>query len=114
MTRRNMQKHYPFLRLLACSHPAQKRALIKTANNAQINSICEVCLNILNGNVPVNKKKLEKYKHLLRMLSRKTCSPQKKKKYLLNQSGGFLPLIAPALISALGSIIGPVISKKLL
>ena len=109
-----MKKHYPFLRLLASSHPTQKRALIKSANNAQIDSICEICLNILNGNVPVDKKKLGKYKHLLRMLSRKSCSPQKKKQYLLNQSGGFLPALAPALISALGSIIGPIIGKKLL
>ena len=107
-----MKKHYPFLRLLASSHPAQKRALIKSANNAQIDSICEICLNILNGNVSVDKKKLEK--DLLRMLFRKTCSSQKTKQYLLNQSGGFLPAPASALISALSSIFGSIISKKLM
>ena len=109
-----MKKHYPFLRLLASSHPAQKRALIKSANNAQIDSIYEICPNILNRNVSVDKEKLEKYKHLSRMLFRKSCSPQRKKQYLLNQSGGFLPALAPALISALGCIIAPIISKKLM
>lgn len=110
---KNIKRQYHFLQLLARSHPKQKNALLKSANNAQIESICEICLNILNGNIPANVTKLKKYKNLLRMLSKKTCSLQKKKKMLINQSGGFLPIIAPALISALGAVLGPIISKSI-
>lgn len=113
MMKENLKKQYHFLRILAHSHPSQKRALLKTANNDQILSLCEICLNILNGNIPVNASKLKKYKNLLRSLSKKRESIQKKKRLLVNQSGGFLPLIAPAIISALGGILGPIISKRL-
>lgn len=111
--KKNLKKQYHFLRILAHSHPAQKRALVQTANNDQISSLCEVCVNILNGNIPVNVRKLRKYKNILRLLSNKRESTQKKKRILVNQSGGFLPLIAPAIISALGGILGPIISKRL-
>jgi len=101
------------LKALAETHPAQKRALLQTANKNQIESLCEICLNILSGNLPINVQKIKKYKNVLRTLTKKSASIQRKKKLLLNQSGGFLPLIAPAIISALGGILGRVISKKL-
>lgn len=110
---KNIQRQYHFLQMLARSHPRQRHALLKSANNAQIESVCEICLNILNGNIPANAAKLRRYKNLLRMLSKKSSSLQKKKQILVNQSGGFLPIIAPALISALGAILGPVISKSI-
>ena len=113
MTKLNLRKNYHFLHVLARSRPSQKKALLQSANNVQIKSICEVCLNVLYGNVPVNRKKLKKYKNVLRALAKKSTSIQKKKKMLVNQSGGFLPVLAPAIISALGGILGPVISKKL-
>lgn len=113
MTKRNLKKHYHFLQILARSHPSQKKALLRTANNVQIKSICEICLNVLSGNINVNRKKLKKYKNVLRTLAKKTTSIQRKKKMLINQSGGFLPVIAPAIISALGGILGRVIGKKL-
>lgn len=113
MTKKNIKKHYHFLQVLARSHPSQKKALLQTANNSQINSICEVCLNILHGNVPVNVQRMKKYKNLLRLLAKKSTGMQRKKKMLVNQSGGFLPLLAPALLSAIGGIVGRVIAKRL-
>lgn len=113
MTKAKLKKHQHFLHILAQSHPTQKRALLKTANNGQLESLCEICLNILKGNIPVNSYKLKKYKNTLRTLAKKSSSIQKKRKMLLNQSGGFLPLIAPAIVSALGGILSSVISKKL-
>lgn len=113
MTKKSLKKHQHFLQILAHSHPTQKRALLKTANNGQLESLCEICLNVLKGNIPVNKYKLKKYKNTLRTLAKKSFSMQKKRKLLLNQSGGFLPVIAPAILSALGSILSSVISKKL-
>lgn len=114
MTKKNLKKHYYFLRMLARTHPSQKRALLKSASKEQISSLCEICLNIANGNVPVNVKKLKKYKNTVRNLAKKSISLQAKRNMLINQSGGFLPLLAPAILSALGGILGRVISKKIL
>ena len=113
MTKQTLKKHHNFLYILARSHPSQKKALIRTASNEQLKSLCEICLNVLGGNIPINLQKLKKYKKLLRALADKKFSVQRKKRILLNQSGGFLPVIAPAIISALGGILGRIISKKL-
>lgn len=113
MTKKNLKKHVHFLRAVATTHPLQRRALLKTAKNEQIESLCEICLNILAGNIPVNVNKMKKYKNLLRNLARKKSSIQQKKRMLVNQSGGFLPLLAPAIISTLGGILGRVIGKRL-
>lgn len=111
--RQKLKRHYHFLQMLARSHPTQRAALLRTANNDQMKSFCEICLNVLSGNLPVNVKKMKKYKHVLRKLAKKTTPNESKKRMLLNQSGGFLPVIAPAIISALGGILGSVINKKL-
>lgn len=113
MSKNNIKKNYHFLHMLVRSRTPQKRALLHTADNAQIKSMCEVCLNVLKGNIPVNIKKMKKYKYMLRKLASKTIPYESKKRMLINQSGGFLPVIAPAIISALGGILGRVISKKL-
>lgn len=113
MTKKNLKRHVHFLQALAHAHPMQRRALLKTAKNDQIESLCEICLNILAGNIPVNVNKMKRYKSLLRGLARKTSNVQQKKRMLVNQSGGFLPLLAPAIISTLGGILGRVIGKRL-
>lgn len=113
MTKKNLKRHVHFLQALASTHPLQRRALLKTAKNEQIQCLCEICLNILAGNVPVNVNKMKRYKNLLRSLAKKKSSIQQKKRMLVNQSGGFLPLLAPAIISTLGGILGRVIGKRL-
>lgn len=113
MTKKNLKKHYYFLHALANAHPQQRKALLRTAKNSQIESICEICLNILGGNIPVNLRKMKKYKNILRNLAKKSSNIQQKRKTLVNQSGGFLPLLAPAIISTLGGILGRVIGKRL-
>lgn len=113
MSKKNLKQHFYFLQSLARSRPKQKKTILKVANNGQIKSICEVCLNVLKGNLPVNIKKLKKYKNIIRKLANKSISYGNKKRMLMNQTGGFLPLIAPAILSALGGIVGRVISKKL-
>lgn len=113
MSKKNIRKHQHFLQILAKSHPSQRKALVRTATTEQIKCLCEICLNILVGNVPVNIQKLKKHKNTLRKLAKKTCSIKKKKKLLINQTGGFLPLLAPAIVSALGGILGRVIGKRL-
>lgn len=82
------KKHVHFLQALATTHPLQKRALLKTAKNEQIEILCEICLNILAGNIAVDVDRMKKYKNLFRNLARKKSSIQQKNKMLVNDSGG--------------------------
>lgn len=99
--------------MLSKSTPTQRKAIIKSASPDQIHSICEICHNILAGNVGVNVAKVKKYKTAIRQIANKKIPIQKKKKILTNQMGGFLPLVIPAVLSALGGIVGKVIGKHI-
>ena len=49
-----------FLELLATSERKQAQALISTMTKSQLNTICEVLINIRFGNIPVNEKDIKK------------------------------------------------------
>lgn len=100
-----------FLNLLCHSKKKIQKLLIENASRDQIYSICEIFLNILNGNIPLDKevlKRLSTKKRQLRQLVKR--GPVKEKKYLI-QKGGFLQLLIPALITGLASIVSSVIEK---
>lgn len=111
---KNLKKNHHFLHMLAKATPMQKRALLRTATNSQISSLCEICLNILAGHIPLNIKRLKKFKDTIRKLSKRSISARKKKALLVNQSGGFLPALAPVILSALAGLAGRVIGDKIL
>ena len=86
--------------------------MIKGANKNQIYALCEVVLNLLNGNINLEEKYLIKLHHKrkqLRELIKKNSI--KKKKYLV-QKGGFIQFLIPAIVSGLASIISSVIEKS--
>ncbi|GFR11417.1 hypothetical protein TNCT_185831 [Trichonephila clavata] len=41
---KNVKKHYHLLKLLLTASPAQKRAIIRTADKSQLHLFCEICL----------------------------------------------------------------------
>ena len=110
---KNIKKNYHFLHLLSSASPQQKKAIIKSATKNQIHCVCEICKNVLAGNVPVDIKRLCKYKTIIRQMSNKKVSLKNKRKLLANQTGGFLPLILPAVLSVVGGIIGKAIGKRI-
>ena len=82
--------------------------MITAANLGQIESISETALNLLKGNIIIHKSSFERlkpYKDKLLYLTRKKTSP-KQNKEVLNQKGGFLPLlaghVAPLAVDLLG------------
>ena len=96
-TRVAKNKH--FLDALQQVEEKHRKKLIKGATTEQINTISEVALNILQGNVPLkshHKKKLNKHKKSLRALASKGVSVQKRKK-IINQHGGMIGAAASAL-----------------
>lgn len=101
---KSVRKNYHLLKLLQSTTPSQRQALLKTITPSQLHSICEVCYNVLHGNVPVKVSKIKKYKSVIRKLGDKKVSNKRKKNILVNQAGGFLPYIIPAVIGAIGSL----------
>lgn len=85
-----------------------KKTLLKECGPRELNALCEVCLNITKGNVPMKpsqKKKLCQYKSILRLLADKKVSPKTKLSHLKKpQSGGFLPILAALIPSVIGAI----------
>lgn len=108
-----VKKHFNFLRALSAASPKQKKLLLKNASASEISAICEVCLNLLAGNFPVNIQKLRKYKTAIRKVACRSTSVKNKKRILVNQSGGFLPMILPAVISALAGLAGRAIGSRI-
>lgn len=110
MKRLMEQKH--MLYVLKNSKSKLRKNILKEVDPEIIKTLCEVCINTLNGNVkiPINIiNYLKKYKRALRQLSfSKTNIPSKRS--ILIQRGGFLPVLLGALLSG---VIGQLIEKKL-
>ena len=95
-TRVAKNKH--FLDALQQVEEKHRKKLIKGATTEQINTISEVALNILQGNIPLkehHKKKLNQHKKSLRGLASKGVSVKKRKK-IINQHGGMIGAAASA------------------
>lgn len=72
--------------------PAARKSILRNASTDLISSIGEIALNILKGRIPLKKRQkniLKKWRKAIRKLSDKTLSI-KKKKSIVNQSGGFI------------------------
>ena len=68
--------------------------------------VCEICLNLIKGNIPLNKPqkvKLRPHKKIIRKLARKVKNLKNRKKLLQKGAGVFLPLLF--------SVISPILSK---
>lgn len=96
------------LQTLCHLNKEQRKALLTKADPCLIRCICECALNILQGNIPLvkaQKNKLKPHKKVLRSLASEKASIAKKKR-LIVEKGGFLPLL-------LAPILGTLISNAL-
>jgi hypothetical protein len=115
---KRLNKNKLFLSSLASSKPKTRKHYIQNANCKSISLICELADNVLYGYIPISiedKNNLKKFKSLLEKLCLEyKCSNEKNLKYkkdLLGQSGGFLNILIPAVITGIASIISSFISK---
>jgi hypothetical protein len=80
-----------------------------------INAISEIALNTLRGNVPLKKaqkNRLRKFKSKLRQLSQRGLSA-KRRKLLLVQEGGVLPVLLTPLLSVLAGVASKAVGSAL-
>lgn len=95
-----VKRNLSLLKQMLDSSPSQRKNIIKDASEDFILTLCEIAINVLKGRMPLNSKqyqKLKKKKAEIRLIANKRICLSKKKKKLLNQSGGFLlPLLSVA------------------
>lgn len=89
-----VREHFPLLEyLLKCKRKPQTAELL-LKDKGLFKSLCEICLNILNGNLKMrgkDKEKLKKYKKTIRHLGDKKIKQKPHPKKILR--GGFLSSI---------------------
>lgn len=91
-----------------------KKRLLKIANKDQINTLCEATVNVVKKNVPIDsctRSKLCKHRHAITELTFKK-KPLAKKRRILIQKGGFLPIILSTLLPLLASAVPELLNKN--
>jgi len=81
-------------------NPRVQRAML--LDKDVVDGVCECALNTIKGTVPLEnsqKKKLSKYKKLLRYLATKKASTKRKREILIQHGKGILPFLIPAAIT---------------
>jgi len=95
-----IRQHAAFLRLLQDSKENQRKALIESMTNSQLDALCQLISNIMQGNIPVTDgyiKKLKRHKNVIYPLVTRKVSRAKKRE-LLSQLLRLIPFILkPAL-----------------
>lgn len=98
-----LNTHKDLLLALHKLKPKYRKALLKSCDEKEIKCICECIHNVLQGKVPIeekHKKKLKKYKSVLRKLVRKGVN-KVRKNIIIQKGGAFLPIILGSILSAL-------------
>jgi hypothetical protein len=110
-----LAKHWDMLSVLSKASSPMRKKLIQTASKDVIETVCECCLNVLKGTIPLSKhqkKCLAKHRHVLRQMVQKKI-PIRQKKKMLVQHGGFLPILGPMLAPLIGTIGKPLLKGVL-
>jgi hypothetical protein len=69
-----LDEHRSYLKLLASTHSKQRKAILSSSNNQQLNILCEIIHNFLNGIIPTEPEELQKFsksRNTLRKLGQK-------------------------------------------
>jgi hypothetical protein len=92
-------------------NPKQVKGVLENSQKDLVSCLCECMHNVAKGSVPIppaTLSKLKKHRKKIRqILNGKT--KQKQRKQLLEQSGGFLPLLLAPIISLVGGLVGEAI-----
>ena len=98
-------EHY--IQLLAKSGPKKRKALLIQATHEELKRLCEICLNILKGNIPLsdnNFRKLKRKSYTIKVLTNSKI-PFRVKKRMVSHKGGFLGTMASLAIPLLSKLL---------
>ena len=85
----------------------RKKVLAEIADPCLYKALKEIAINTVAKKVPLSKptkKRLEKFEKQILALTKNTNS-NKQRKNLIVQSGGFLPILVPAILSVLTTLL---------
>lgn len=105
--------HHNFIQKVKFASPTARVKYLRDAHEDQVRSICECVHNVITGVVPVKPRivdRLKPYKHELIRLARQKGSSEKKRKLLI-QKGGFLPILLGAILPVLGQLVANAFSQ---
>ena len=112
---KKIKKHIDSLRALCHFKPKQIKAVLENSDKELVGCICECMYNVANGSFPVPPRtltKLKRHKSKIRKAINKSTS-FKKRKRILAQSGGFLPLLLAPIVSLVGGLVGEAIGSAM-
>ena len=98
------RKYQHELLALCHSSPQHRLRMLKSAHLGLVKCICECALNVLKERIPTNKsqkRRLSRFKKVLRKLAAKRGSLKHKKRIIVQSGGSFLLSLIPIAISAL-------------
>jgi len=99
-----VKTHKAVLQVLQSAKPKLRKAILENSDRALVFAICEICDNLLRGNIPLSeshKTKLKRHRDKIRRLAQKGEGWQVKKKALVQTGGAFLP----ALLSIISTVL---------
>ena len=103
-----VRQHFEFLSYLSSIPPRRQKLLIKGADRPLLESLSEICINLLADRLELSKAQIDKlrpYKRQIYQLSQRRHSVAQKKRIV--QKGGMLTALLSAVVPALiSSIIG--------
>lgn len=115
---KNVLAQQQLLQSIANSKPKYQKICINIGDKNLIKAICDICSNILAKNIEISeidRLKLKSYKKTIRELAQDSKISNHsidKKKLIINQKGGFLNILIPAVVSGIASLIGSFIENQ--
>ncbi|KAJ8321129.1 hypothetical protein KUTeg_001324 [Tegillarca granosa] len=97
---RLVKTHLAFLELLNTASVKQRVAILKTITDAQLQVICEICLNIYKGKLELTQKYVKQlfpYQRFIETIISKRISKKVKVKSLVRHQRAILKLLSPLL-----------------
>lgn len=113
-----LKKYVVQLQQMANGSPKVRRNMLQKADPCFIGLLRECVINVLRkrvdgvGTSTRDRKKLSRYAPKLVRLAKPKTSLRKSRQ-LLKQTGGFLPIILPAILSLITSVAGDAIGRTL-
>ncbi|KAK3925221.1 Putative B3 domain-containing protein [Frankliniella fusca] len=99
--------HKALLQVLLSAKLKFRKAILENSDRALVYAICEICDNLLRGNIPLSdshKAKRKRHRHKIRELAQRGEGWTKKKERL-QKGGAFLPLLLSTIASVLPSLL---------
>lgn len=109
-----IKRNAPLLKALYRATPKKRRDILIHSSPDFIQTLCEISLNLLKGNVPLTPsqfKKLKRQKKIIKLLADKRTSLKRKQQVLKKQTGGFLLPLLSAVVPLIGNLVGGLIRK---